>query len=113
MDGYVSDTMARNNIIFMYKKNTVFEDGKIYAKDTATGKVATDLTTGAKMGLDSVTTHINSKLDPMYLVADIKADGGGTPPSQRGQAPAPTGVDASKYNNSGSFINDAMAEISK
>jgi len=81
MNGYVSDTMARNNIIAMYKENTVFEDGNIYAKDTATGKVATDLTTGAKLGLDSVMEHINSGLDSMYLTTDIKANGGGTPPN--------------------------------
>ena len=83
MDSYVSDTMARDNIINMYKQNTIFEDGNIYAKDTATGKVATDLTTGAKLGLDSVTTHINSTLNPMYLTADIKANGGGTPPNHK------------------------------
>ena len=95
MDNYVSDTMARDNIINMYKQNTIFEDGKIYAKDTATGKVATDLETGVKLGLDSVTTHINSKLNPMYLTADIKAQGGGKPPVG-GQ---PTGKKFSEYSS--------------
>ena len=95
MDNYVSDTMARDNIINMYKQNTIFEDGKIYAKDTATGKVATDLETGAKLGLDSVTAHINSKLNPMYLTADIKAQGGGTPPNQT----TPAGKKFSDYTS--------------
>jgi len=93
MDNYVSDTMARDNIINMYKQNTIFEDGKIYAKDTATGKVATDLETGVKLGLDSVTTHINSNLNPMYLTADIKAQGGGTPPA----GTPPQGKNANEY----------------
>ena len=110
MDGYVSDTMARANIINMYKENTIFEDGKIYAKDATTGKVATDLTTGEKMGLDSVTTHINSKLNPMYLTADIKATGGGTPPAGS-KTPNADKVDASKFKDSGSFIDAAMSEI--
>jgi len=82
MDSYVADTMARNNIIAMYKDSTIFEDGKLFAKDTATGKIATDLETGAKLGLESVTTHINSGLNPMYLVAEMQAQGGGTPPNQ-------------------------------
>lgn len=112
MDGYVSDSMARNNIIAMYKENTIFEDGKIYAKDTATGKVATDLTTGAKLGLDSVTTHINSKLSPMYLAPDVKGNGGGTPPAQQRHSGSQE-IDSSKYKDSGSFINDAMSSIEK
>jgi hypothetical protein len=95
MDNYVSDTMARDNIINMYKENTIFEDGKIYAKDTATGKVATDLETGVKLGLDSVATYINSKLNPMYLTAEIKATGGGTPPNQT----TPTGKKFSDYTS--------------
>lgn len=95
MDNYVADAMARNNIIAMYKENTIFEDGKIYAKDTATGKVATDLETGAKLDLASVTAHINSKLNPMYLTADVKAQGGGTPPPNNGSG----GKKFSDYNS--------------
>jgi len=106
---YDVDAMAKDSITKMYKENTVFENGTLYAKNTDTGGVLTDLH-GVKQGLDSVTSHIQSKIDSRYISTDIKAQGGGTPPNQT--TPQDSGaINASDFKDSGSFISAAMSNI--
>jgi len=77
LEPFVDEAMARNNIIEMVKDKVIFQDGQIFAKDAVTGKIATDLTTGKPLGVDSVINDIKTNINPMYLKPDVKANGGG------------------------------------
>lgn len=83
LSNFVDEPMARNNILSQYKEKTIYEDGKLYAKDETTGKIATDLTTGAKLGIESVTANIVKGLNPMYLNPQVKGTNGGANSTQQ------------------------------
>ena len=82
LNGFIDEPMARNNIIGQIKDSLIYEDGKIFVKDNSTGEKAKDNLTGEYLSPDSVVKNLQSTINPMYLTADIKAQGGGTPPNQ-------------------------------
>ena len=95
LDGFVDEPMARNNIISQIKDSLIYEDGKIFVKDSSTGEKAKDNMSGEYLSPDSVVKNLQSTINPMYLTADIKAQGGGTPPNQT----TPTGKKFSDYTS--------------
>ena len=95
LDGFVDEPMARNNIIGQIKDSLIYEDGKIFVKDNSTGEKAKDNMTGEYLSPESVVQNLQSTINPMYLTADIKANGGGTPPNQT----TPTGKKFSDYTS--------------
>jgi len=95
LDGFVDEPMARNNIISQIKDSLIYEDGKIFVKDNSTGERAKDNMTGEYLSPDSLVKNLQSTINPMYLTADIKAQGGGTPP----KGTPPTGKKFSEHTS--------------
>jgi len=96
LDGFVDEPMARNNIIGQIKDSLIYEDGKIFVKDSSTGEKAKDNMSGEYLSPESVVKNLQSTINPMYLTTDIKAHGGGTPPNN---GSTKTGKKFSDYNS--------------
>jgi len=77
MDDFVDDSMARNMLLNQIKEQTIFKDGKIYAKDSVTGDIARNVETKEPLGADAVINNLKKTVNPMYLKPDVKTNGGG------------------------------------
>jgi hypothetical protein len=80
---FVDEPMARNNITAMIKDKLIYEDGKVYVKDSTTGEKAKDIRSGEFLSPKSVIDGLKTTISPIYLNPAMKNNGSGTPPSNQ------------------------------
>jgi hypothetical protein len=81
---FVDEPMARNNITAMIKDKLIYEDGKVYVKDSTTGEKAKDIRSGEFLSPKSVIDGLKTTISPIYLNPAMKNNGSGTPPTNQG-----------------------------
>jgi len=80
---FVDEPMARNNITAMIKDKLIYEDGKVYVKDSTTGEKAKDIRSGEFLSPKSVIDGLKTTISPIYLNPAMKNNGTNTPPSNQ------------------------------
>lgn len=111
LNDFVDEPMARNLITGTIKEKLLFEDGQIFVKDSSTGEKAKDIRTGEFLKADSVINDIKSTISPMYLKADVIAQGGGAPANQAKPTTESTNNKAEAAKQSGDLSGFISAQF--
>ena len=103
LSDFVDEPMARNSITSMIKEKLIYEDGKVYVKDSTTGDKAKDIRTGEFLSASSVIDSMKATISPIYLNPSVKAQGGNTPPANQG-TPSTGGRSTMSASERGAYI---------
>lgn len=103
LSDFVDEPMARSNITSMIKEKLIYEDGKVYVKDSTTGDKAKDIRTGEFLSPSSVIDSMKATISPIYLNPAVQAVGTNTPPANQG-TPSNGGRSTMSASERGAYI---------